>query len=320
LIVGELVPKQIALRNPEGLAVRVAPAMTWLARVGAPLVSLLDVSGALLLRVLGYTPESERKVTEEEVRILIAEAETAGVIEPGERAMISGVLRLGDRPVRAVMTPRHEVDAIDLAESRAEVRARIVASRHSRFPVYRGEPEEIIGIVHAKDLLNAFICGEDPDISTCVQPAPVVPDTADALDVIALIKRSPAHMALIHDEYGHFEGLVTSADVVEAIIGAPATPDEAEEPDAVQRQDGSWLIAGSMAADALAELLAIDLPRDGSYHTAAGYVLSKLGHLPDVGECFEASGWRFEIVDLDGRRIDKLLATRVGRRREAARG
>ena len=319
LIVGELVPKQIALRNPEGIAVRVAPVMTWLARIGSPLVSLLDVSGDLVLRVLGYKPESERKVTEEEVRTLIAEAETAGVLEPGERAMISGVLRLGDRPVRAVMTPRHEVDTIDLSEDRAEIRARIAGSRHSRFPVYREEPEEIIGVVHAKDLLDAFMRGEDPEIEKYVQPAPVIPDTADALDAVEIIKSSRAHMALIHDEYGHFEGVVTSADVVEAIIGAPTTPDDAAEPDAVQRTDGSWLIAGSMAADALGELLSIDVPRHGSYHTAAGFVLWKLGHLPTVGECFEASGWRFEVLDLDGRRIDKLLATRVGRRREAIR-
>jgi putative hemolysin len=180
-------------------------------------------------------------------------------------------------------------------------------------------PKRSSAVVQAKDLLNAFMRGEGPDLIAYVQPAPVVPDTADALDVIEIIKRSPAHMALVHDEYGHFEGVVTSADVVEAIIGAPAPHDSAAEPDAVQRADGSWLIAGGMAADALAELLAIDLPRDGSYHTAAGFVLWKLGHLPVVGECFETSSWRFEILDLDGRRIDKLLATRIGRRREAAR-
>lgn len=315
LIVGELVPKQIALHNPEGIAVRVAPAMTWLARLGAPLVSLLDVSGDLVLRLLRYQPEAERKVTEEEVRTLIAEAETAGVIEPDERAMISSVLRLGDRPVRAVMTPRRAVDTIDLSLSRDEIRARIAASPHSRLPVHAGDGEEIIGVVQAKELLDAFIRGEDPDVTHYVRPAPVIPDTADALDVVDTIRRAAAHVALIHDEYGHFEGIVTNADVLQAIIGTPTMPDGAAEPDAVQRTDGSWLIAGSMSADALAELLAIELPADRSYQTAAGFVLGKFGHLPAIGESFEASGWRFEVVDLDGRRIDKLLVTRLGRRR-----
>lgn len=320
LIVGELVPKQIALRDPEGIAAKVAPAMTVLARIGSPLVWLLDVSGDLVLRVLGYKPEVAQKVTEAEVRSLIAEAETAGVLEPGERAMISGVMRLGDRPVRAVMTPRREVDMIDLSRDPADIRGIIIGSVHSRLPVHAGNPEEIIGVVQAKDLLDACLRGDNPDVKKHVRQAPTIPDTADALDVVGTIKSTPVHMALIHDEYGHFEGVVTNADILEAIVGASATDEGPSEPAAVQREDGSWLVAGSMPADEMAERLAIDLPPDRSYHTAAGFALVWLGHLPAVGEGFDTFGWRFEIVDLDGRRIDKILARRIGRRRVGVRG
>ena len=319
LIIGELVPKQIALRDPEGVAVKVAPAMTVLARIGAPLVWLLDVSGDLVLRALGYKSEAERHVTEDEVRSLMAEAETAGVLEPGERAMMSGVMRLGDRQVRGVITPRREVDMIDLSRDRAEFRALIINSVHSRLPVYDGQPEEMIGVVQAKDLLDACLRGEDPDVRKFVRPAVTIPDTADALDVVGIIKGSPIHMVLIHDEYGHFEGVVTNADILEAIVGVSVTDEGPAEPPAIQREDGSWLIAGSMPADEMAERLSIDLPPDRSYHTAAGFALIWLGHLPAVGETFDAFGWRIEIVDLDGRRIDKLLARRIGRRRAGMR-
>jgi putative hemolysin len=270
--------------------------------------------------MLGYRSEAERSITEDEVKSLMAEAETAGVLEPGERAMISGVMRLGDRPVRAVMTPRREVDMIDLSRDPAEIRAAIVNSIHSRLPVHAGNPEEMLGVVQAKDLLDACLRGENPDVQGHLRPAPTVPDTVDALDVVATIKSSPVHMALIHDEYGHFEGVVTNADILEAIVGTSATDEGLPEEYAVQREDGSWLIAGSMPADEMAERLSIDLPTDRSYHTAAGFALAWLGHLPAVGEVFDAFGWKFEIVDLDGRRIDKILARRIGRRRAATAG
>jgi putative hemolysin len=315
LVVGELVPKQIALRNPEAIAVRLAPAMTFLARIAAPLAWLLDASGDAALRFLGYKSEDERRITEEEVRTLIAEAETAGVLEPGERAMISGVMRLGDRPVRAVMTPRRDVDMIDLSTGPDDMRIRIIESIHSRLPVHDGNPEEILGVAQAKDLLDGWLRGETLDVRKYVRQAPVVPDTADALDVVELIKNSAVHMALIHDEYGHFEGLVTNADILEAIVGAARTDEGPPEPDAVQRKDGSWLIAGSMPVDEMAERLSIDLPPDRNYHTAAGFALAWLGQLPSIGESFDAFGWRFEVVDVDNRRIDKLLARRLARRR-----
>jgi putative hemolysin len=317
LVIGELVPKQIALRNPERIAVQVAPAMTALARIGSPIVSFLDISGRAVLRALGYGPQPEHRVTDEEIKTLIAEAETAGVIEPSERAMIAGVMRLGDRPVRAVMTPRRDVDMIDLTADADEIRRTIVESVHSRLPVHAGTRDEIVGVVQAKDLLDAFLRGERPDLQAHMRPAPTVPDTADALDVLGVIKGSAVHMALVHDEYGQFEGVVTNADILEAIVGDFRTEEGLPEPEAVQRDDGSWLISGSMPADEMAERLSIALPPGRGYHTAAGFALGQFGHLPAVGESFDSQRWRFEVVDLDGRRIDKILARRIaaGRRR-----
>jgi magnesium and cobalt exporter, CNNM family len=318
LVIGELVPKQIALRNPEKIAVRVAPAMTALASIASPIVSFLDISGRAVLRALGYRAQPEHRVTDEEIRSLMAEAETAGVLEPGERAMIAGVMRLGDRPVRAIMTPRREVDMVDLTADPDDIRRTIVESAHSRLPAHAGTPEEMLGVIQAKDLLDAYLRGERPDIRAQLRPAPNVPDTADALDVLGVIKRSPVHIALVHDEYGQFEGIVTNADILEAIAGAFRTDEGPLEPEAVRRQDGSWLISGSMPADEMADRLSVVLPPDRNYHTAAGFVLTQFGHLPEIGESFDTQGWRFEVVDLDGRRIDKILASRIAAARRRA--
>jgi putative hemolysin len=317
LIIGELVPKQIALRNPERVAAKMAPAMTMLAKVASPLVWFLDISGRAALFLLGYREQPEHRVSDEEIRSLMAEAESAGVIEPSEREMIAGVMRLGDRPVRAVMTPRREVDMLDLSASPEEVRRAILASVHSRLPAHDGTPEEMIGIVQAKDLLNAYMRGEQPDVRALVRPAPTIPDTADALDVLEIIKDWPVHIGLVHDEYGHFEGVVTNADILEAIVGAFRTEEGPPEPHAVERDDGSWLLSGSMPADVMAETLGISLSQERDYHTAAGFVLNHFGYLPAAGDSFVQSGWRFEVVDLDGRRIDKILATRVATGRRA---
>jgi putative hemolysin len=320
LIVGELVPKQIALRNPEAIAIRVAPAMTFIARIGAPLVGLLDLSGRALLRLLGQKAQPERKVTDEEIRSLVAEAETAGVIEPGERSMIAGVMRLGDRPVRAIMTSRRDVDMIDLSEDEETIRRVIIESIHSRLPVHDGAADEILGVLQAKDLLNVCLRGEKPDVRAHIRDAPTAPDTADAIALVDLIRETPLHMVLVHDEYGHFEGVVTNADILESIIGGFQTDVGTPEPDAVRREDGSWFIAGSMAVDEFAERLGIPIPEERAYDTVAGFVLDQLGYLPSAGDIFHAHGWRFEIVDLDGRRIDKILATHVGGARRASLG
>lgn len=320
LIVGELAPKQIALRDPERIAASVAPIMSALAWLASPLVFILDHSGRALLRALGYGEASEQTVTDEEIRALVAEAETAGVLEPGERAMIAGVMRLGDRPVRGVMTQRGELDMIDLDDEPDAIRAKILASVHSRLPVYRGKTENMLGVVQAKDLLDAYLRGETPLVSDVLRPAPIVPDAADALDVVEMIKRASVHIALVFDEYGHFQGIVTDADILEAIAGGFGTAEGPPEPDAVQRDDGSWLISGGMPADEMSALLFLPASQDKSSQTAAGFVLAHVGHLPEIGESFDAHGWRFEILDKDGRRIDKILARRLllGQRRAAS--
>lgn len=319
LVVGELVPKQIALRNPEEIAARVAPTMTVLAKIASPLVYVLDLSGRTMLRALGHKALSVERVSDEEIRTLIAEAETAGVLEPGERAMIAGVMRLGDRPVRGVMTRRSEVDMIDLTGDPDAIRTKIVESIHSRLPVYKGKPEEMLGVIQAKDLLDAYMRGERPDVSAFVRQAPIVPDSVYALDAVETIKKSSVHIALVFDEYAHFEGIVTDADILEAIVGDFRTEEGPPELKAVQRDDGSWLISGAMPADEMAELLSIPAPQDRSYHTVAGFVLAHIGQLPTVGESFDVHGWRFEVVDMDGRRIDKILAAQIlrGRQRRA---
>jgi putative hemolysin len=316
LIIGELVPKQIALRDPERVACSVAPAMTWLSRVAAPAVWLLSFSGKAVLTLLGGHGPSSQRVTEEEIKTLVAEAEGAGVIEPQERAMISAVMRLGDRPVRAVMTPRHEVDMIDIGDDAGMIRRRIVASRHTRLPVYDAEVDGVIGVVQAKDLLGKGAALGLDDIRAMVRPAPIVPDSMDALDVVDLFRETAVHIGLVHDEYGNFEGVVTAADILESIVGElPVEGDR--EPGIVQRADGSLLVAGSVQADELAERLHLQLPAGRTFHTAAGLVLAELGHLPEVCETVDIQGWRFEVVDLDGRRIDKLLVTRVAAMRRA---
>jgi putative hemolysin len=310
LIIGELVPKQIALRDPERVAARVAPAMALLAKVGSPLVWLLDISGKTVLALLGQKGESEEKVTEEEVRTIIAEAETAGVLERDEREMISGVMRLADRSARALMTPRREVEHLDLADSPAEIRAQLRATRRSRLPVQDGEADSIIGVVTVKDMFDAFSDGDGRELRSMVQQTPVVLDTTGALDVLRAIRASPVHMALVFDEYGHFEGIITSSDVLEAITGAFQEEDDSE-PAVVARADGSFLVAGWMQVDEFSHELGIHVPRDADYQTVAGFVLAEMNRLPNVGESFEKGHWRFEVVDLDGRRIDKILVSRL---------
>ena len=309
VIIGELVPKHLALRNPEGIACAVAPGMRLVARAALPAVWLLDASTRAVFRLIGQETESASAVTEEEIRSLVAEAETAGVIEGGERAMISGVLRLGDRLVRGVMTPRTEVVWLDLSDDPEAIRARLLASPHARLPVADGGPDAMIGVVQVRDLIGPLSRGEPLDLRGHVRRAPVLPDTLDALDALDALRKGTVPMALVHDEYGHFDGLVTPADILDAIAGAFHS--ESVEPDAVRRPDGSWLIAGSMPADEMADQLGLRLPPSRDYATAAGLVIAAFQRLPETGETCDIAGWRFEVVDLDGRRVDKLLATRL---------
>lgn len=311
VVIGELVPKHFALRNPEGIACAVAPAMRVLSRVAAPVVWLLDASTRLVFRLLGLKSAGDSAVTEEEIRMLVAEAETAGVIESDERSMIAGVLRLGDRTVRGLLTPRTEVDWLDLDDDEATLRAGFLSTHHSRLPVMKGGTDEIRGVVHVRDLLAALASGEPLDIAAKLRPAPIVPDTLDALEVVKVLRDAEVPMAIVHDEYGHFEGIVTPADALDAIVGAFRSDGSKDEPEGVRREDGSWLISGSMPFDEMADLIGLTAPAHRTYETAAGFVLDLLEHLPATGEHVTSQGWRFEVVDLDGMRVDKILASRL---------
>ncbi|HEX7872614.1 MAG TPA: hemolysin family protein [Sphingobium sp.] len=313
LIIGELVPKQIALRNPEPVAALAAPPMILLARGTAPLVWLLDASSSAIFRLIGLKRESDEHVTAEELHLIVAEATKSGVIEESERAIISGVVRLADQPVRNVMTPRTDVDWIDLTATPEAIRDALLATPHTRLPVAEGNVEAIIGIVQARDVMMTLLRGEQVDLRALSRSVPIVPDQVDAMDALETLRKAEVPMVMVHDEYGHFEGIVTPADLLSAIAGEFASDlDLYDEPMVVEREDGSLLVSGQMPMDNLADRLDMTLPEDRDYATVAGFALWAFKHLPVVGEYFEDQGWRFEIADLDGRKIDKLLLTQVG--------
>ncbi len=314
LIVGELVPKQIALKNPERIAIAVAPAMTLLAKVAGPLVSLLDLSSKLVLRLVGAGKGNSEKVSEEEIRHLVAEAESAGIVEPAEVKMIAAVMKLGDRSVRAVMTPRRELDWLDLDEPLEAQLKTLRDTMHLRLPAAHGNIDEPVGSISVKAVLNALLDARSSGkpvetLAALLRPVPAVHESADVLDVLALLKRSPAGMAFVVDEFGGLEGVITAADILESIAGRFALPGSAAQPEARQREDGSWLIDGSLPRDDLAAVLGLELPEEDDHHTVAGFLLDRFGRLPGAGDSVDWNGWHFEVVDMDGRRIDKVLAT-----------
>lgn len=309
VIIGELVPKNIALRNAERIACAVAPAMAAFSSLARPAVWLLDTSTRLVFRVFGQKEANESQVSDEEISIVIAEAEAAGVLESHEREMISGVMRLGDRTVVGLMTPRTDVDWIDISLSTQEIREQLIETPHSLIPVGEGSVDQLVGIVRTRELLAAILAGKPLDIRSHLRKVPIIPETMDALDALNVLREADVPIALIHDEYGHFEGLVTPADVLEAIVGVFKS--DSEEPNATQRDDGSWLLSGSMPADEMADLLGFPLPERRPYATVAGLVLAELQHIPKTGEKIRSGNWLFEVVDLDGRRIDKVLASRM---------
>jgi putative hemolysin len=310
LIVGELVPKHLALRDPERLAAAVAWPMRVMAWIGSPLVWLLDLSTRAVLWVFGLSSIPRQRITDEEIKALIAEAVATGVVERAEQAMIAGVMRLADRPVGAVMTPRTEIVWLDLDDPPELLLRAIHGSRYSRFPAGRGAIDEVQGVVRAKDVLDCYLAGREPDFGALLREVPVVHETTRTLQALELLKQSSARLALVRDEYGGLEGLVTLTDLMEAIVGDLEEPFVAEEPAVVQRTDGSWLIDGGLPLDELRELLNLrELSVEQDYYTLAGLVLAQLGEVPATGQWFVWDGYRFEVVDMDGQRIDKVLVS-----------
>ena len=308
LIVGELVPKQIALKNPEAVAARVAQPMVWLSWIAAPIVWFLDFSGRMVLWLLRVKDEGGARVTEEEVRTLLAEARVEGVIESGEQDMLTGVMRLADRSAKALMTPRRAVEMIDLDDPQSRILAEIRRIGRPRIPVRRGD--DVLGVLYLTDAFTAMAGGKPLDVEGLIRQVPVVSEHADAMDVIEMLRASPNHMALVYDEYGSFEGLITTGDILEAITGT-FVETASEEPDIVTREDGTMLVSGWMPVDEFCERLSVPRSEAGDYETVAGLVLHQLRQIPRLGDHVDVAGWRIEVIDLDDRRIDKLLISRI---------
>jgi putative hemolysin len=309
LVIGELIPKRLGLNNAERVAARLAPFMRTLSRLASPLVRLLSLSTDLVMRLLRVRPKQETPVSEEEIKLLLQQGTRAGAFEPAEQEMVEHVFRLGDATVKALMTPRPEVVWLDLDDPAEETR-RVVASRgHSRFPVARGELDHVLGVVYVKDLLADGLDGQPFDLEANLRPALYLPETVTALEAMEQLRLNHTDAALVIDEYGGFEGLLTVEDILEAIIGDIVAPGELVEPEAVQREDGSWLLDGTLPVDEVKDLLGIDsLPHEGSrYQTLGGFVMLCLGRIPSAGDHFSCCGWRFEVVDMDRLRVDKVL-------------
>jgi putative hemolysin len=311
LVLGELVPKQLALRRAELVATAVARPIALLARITSPMVWLLGRSSDLVLHLMGLGKLAHQVVTEEELRALLAEGTQAGVLEHEERDMIERVLRLADKPVRAIMTPRNELAWIDRTDPRRDIVQALKAAPHSRFVVCDGSVDNVVGVVQAKDLLDRILDGKDLSVSASLRQPIVVPDTVTALDALERLKTDPLGMALVMDEYGSFEGVVTAADVLQAIVGDVAEPGYVLPGGAAAQPLGPLVMDGMTPVDELKLRLALpDLPAEGAYHTLAGLILALLRRVPRAGDRIVFGGWLFEVLEMDGRRVVKVRASR----------
>ena len=312
LIFGELVPKRWALGHPESLAAILAPPMQYLARATAPLVWLLQRSTDLVLRLIGKHKTARHGVTEDEIRALIAEGTREGVFHDEEHRMIEGVLKLADRNVRSIMVPRGDVLWIDVEDSRETVWKAVRASGHSRYLVCRGEIDELVGVTSVTELLEWVRDPDGPDLATRALAPLVIQETTSILRLLESFREAAVHLAVVVDEHGSIEGIVTSTDVLRAIAGELPDFGDADLPEAVRRADDSWLIDGRLPIDDAERLLERrDMSAGDDYTTIAGFVLAQLGRLPSTADVFQWKDLRFEVVDMDGRRIDKLLVQRI---------
>jgi magnesium and cobalt exporter, CNNM family len=307
LILGELVPKRIALSHPERIAAALARAMRWMARIGAPVEWLLSASTDLILRLLPMRGEAPA-VTDEEIGFMLREGAAAGHIPLAETAIVQMALRLGERRVSAVMTPRTQIEFLDQEDAEDEIRSRIRDSAYSRFPVVQGGTHQLAGIVQVKDLLGAVLAGQPFSLRTALRPPLFLPNTLTVLRALEVFKTSGEPMALVVDEYGDLEGLVTLTDILEALVGdIPGTGES--DPRIVRREDGSWLVDGMLGLDELKQILGVSqLPgEDPEFHTLGGYLMARLNRVPMVADRVTADRYRFEVVEMDGRRVDRVL-------------
>ncbi|QKQ72541.1 hemolysin family protein [Nostoc sp. TCL240-02] len=310
LIVGELVPKRLALNNPERIASIVAIPMQALAAIASPVVFLLSASTDLILRVLGITASTEPQVTEEEIKILIEQGTEAGTFEEAEQDMVERVFRLGDRPVSYLMTPRPDIVWLDLEDSPEENRQKMVDSAYSRYPVCQAGLDNVLGVIPVTDLLARSFRGEPLDLTVGLRQPVFVPESTRGLKVLELFKQTITHMALVVDEYGVIQGLVTLNDIMSEIVGDVPSTDGQDQPQAVQREDGSWLLDGMLPVEEFLELFGMEeweSEERGSYQTLGGFVITHLGRIPAAADHFEWQSMRIEVMDMDGNRVDKVL-------------
>ena len=310
LIIGELGPKHIALSNPEAIAVRVANPLALVATAAAPVIWLLNGSTGLLLRVLRLRPQLKRGLTEDDIHYLVAEGARVGVIHAVERDMIEGVLDLADSPVRTIMTPRPHVLWVDLDGPREQVLSGIRSCPHAQLLVCRGSIDEVIGIVRKQDLADHFLDGQSPDVGQVTRPPLIVHESTTVLRTLDLFRKTPVHTAIVVDEFGILQGIVTRTDLLEAVAGDLPKIDSQVRPKVTRREDGSYLIDAFVPFSDVMQLIGMGEAPAGDYVTLAGFVLSQLHELPKPGDHFLCGGWRFEVVDMDGRRIDMILVQR----------
>lgn len=312
VVLGELVPKRLALRNPERIASTVARPMSGLSSLARPIVRLLSLATAFFLRILGVRDDiNESTVTEEEIKVLVEQGAQAGVFEQAEREMVESIFRFGDRQLRSLMTPRTEIVWLDINDPEEDIRETVRQSHHSRFPVCDGALDRVLGVVQAKNLLSSSWSDEPFDLRDVLDPPLFLPETMLALRALERFKQTGIQVALLVDEFGGIEGLVTLIDMMEAIVGDIPTLEEIAEPPVVVREDGSYLVEGYLDVDDLKTLLVADeLPNEEDFQTLGGFVVSLIGRLPRVGDHVAWDGYRFEIVDMDGNRVDKVLISR----------
>ncbi|MGB7563235.1 MAG: hemolysin family protein, partial [Prochlorococcaceae cyanobacterium] len=312
LVIGELVPKRIALANPEQIACSIAPFMRALSRLSAPVVKLLGASTDALLKFLNVAASDEPDITEEEIKALIRQGADSGVFEESEHDMVQRVLRLGDRSIKTIMTPRTEICWLDLEESLEENLMEVKESTHSRFPVGQGTLDACVGIVRVRSLLTAQLGSEPLDLERLCQPPIYVAESTRALTVLEQFKRTGIHIALVTDEFGGVEGIVTLNDLMEGIVGDLSSLEDEEDPPFLTREDGTWLVDGSLGIHEFDDQIGTDLLGSDDqvpYHTLAGFVIHVLERIPKASDYFEWKGYRFEVMDMDSKRVDKILVT-----------
>lgn len=313
LVIGELVPKRLALQNPERVATLVAQPMRALSRIAFPVVRLLSASNNAVLRLMGIKPSRNAPITEDEIRLLVAQGTEAGIFEAAEQDMVESVFQLDDRPVRSLMTPQTEIVWLDVTDPPEEMRRKIASSPHSTFPVCRDERDNLLGVVRAKMLLDQALAGQPLDLHALLRPAPFVPENATANDALDLFKYTGEPLALVIDEHGSIQGFITEHDVLEAIVGVLPSSENGLEPQIVQREDGSWLVDGLAQIETVKDLIgAFALPDEtrAAYQTLGGFVMDQIDAIPTAGQHFTWNGFRFEVIDMDGLRVDKVLIAR----------